>query len=72
MGQFGLDSSDIISGFDEILKTHSLDFFCCFFISPSIQSLQTGRILFILVYTFKITSIKLYCVDDCPLIDYKT
>lgn len=27
MGQFGLDSSDIISGFDEILKTQSLDFF---------------------------------------------
>lgn len=25
MGQFGLDSSDIISGFDEILKTQSPD-----------------------------------------------
>lgn len=32
MGQFGLDSSDIISGFDEILKTHSLDFFVVFYI----------------------------------------
>lgn len=27
MGQFSLDSSDIISGFDGILKKHSLGFF---------------------------------------------
>lgn len=33
MGQFSLDSSDIISGFDGILKKHSLDFFFLQFLS---------------------------------------
>lgn len=68
MGQFSLDSSDIISGFDGILKTHNLDFFFFFFYNSYPKSnLQSGGILYILK-CFEIKATELYCMDDCTLI----
>lgn len=65
MGQFSLDSSDIISGFDGILKTHNLDFFS--YNSYPKSNLQSGRILYI-HKCFEIKATELYCMDDCTLI----
>lgn len=70
MGQFSLDSSDIISGFDGILKTHSLDFLGFFFFTILIQRQISGVEVYC-TYILKCLEIKeteLYWMDDCTLI----
>lgn len=61
MGQFSLDSSDIISGFDGILKKHSLDFF--FYNSYPKANLQSGGISYNLKH-FEIKETELYASPE--------